>query len=81
MRKVIREIPVSRIVRRIPVREVIRKIRRRGKKMWRHLGASLYFKRYHSLLKKYHRAQKKYESLRRRYRRALKACKMNTLNS
>ena len=78
MRKVIREIPLRRLLRRIPARRIIRKIRRKGRRMWRRIGKSLYLKRYRSLRRKYHLLHRRYDSLRRRFRRVQKACKENT---
>lgn len=66
----------KRYLRRLQKRS--RKARRSGKRMWRRLQRSLYYRKYRSTLKKYYRLRKMYYSLKSKYRRVKKACKKTT---
>ena len=77
MRRLIRHLPVRKLVRKFPAK-IIRKIRRKGKKLLRHIGHTKYYKRYPSLLKKYYHLRKKYYSLRHKHRKVKHACKKTT---
>ena len=78
-RRVLRRLPLGRLIRRIPVRKILRKLHRKGKRLLKHLGHNLYYRRYHKLLKKYYHLRKKYYSLRSKHRRVKKACRKTTL--
>ena len=78
-RRVLRRLPLGRLIRRIPVRKILRKLHRKGKRLLKHLGHNLYYRRYHKLLKKYYHLRKKYYSLRSKHRRVKRACRKTTL--